>query len=71
MSHLTTIEAAARLRVKPQTLRAWRVRGGGPGPYLRVSRNRVIYPLESIEAWERSRLAHSTAEETVGRRPAA
>ncbi len=52
---LTETEVAARYRdqISPGTLRNWRSQGRGP-PYLKVGRQ-VLYPRNSLEAWERSR----------------
>lgn len=47
---LTTDELASRIRVKPQTLRAWRVTGRGPA-YYRLG-GRVAYRIADVEAWE-------------------
>ena len=46
---LTTPEAAALLRVNPQTLYRWRRRGGGPD-YTTVGR-KVFYETAVLEAW--------------------
>jgi len=43
---LTAVEAAAHLRVKPQTLAVFRMQGRGPA-FTRVGRS-VRYPRESI-----------------------
>jgi hypothetical protein len=67
VSILDTNKAAAFLGKRPQTLRAWRVRGGGP-PYIRTGKpltGRVAYRLSDLEAWLSARCYASTAEETV------
>ncbi len=46
---LTTPEAAAYLRVKKETMEAWRIRGGGPR--FRRAGRRILYALEDIEAF--------------------
>ena len=46
---LSTIEVAALLSIKPQTLRKWRMYGGGPR-YVRLG-GRVGYHASDIEAW--------------------
>ena len=50
---MTTVEAAAYLRIKPNTLEGMRVKGTGP-TYLKVGpgkKARVLYRLEDIDAW--------------------
>ena len=49
MDLITTAEAAALLRVAPETLRYWRWRGEGPRSF-RVGR-RVLYERADIAAW--------------------
>jgi predicted DNA-binding transcriptional regulator AlpA len=46
---ITTAEAAALLRVAPETLRYWRWRGEGPRSF-RVGR-RVLYERDDILTW--------------------
>jgi hypothetical protein len=62
---LSTADAADYLGLKPQTLRAWRVEGGGP-PYIRFGakgRGRVAYKISDLEAWvNRRRWPHTSAE---------
>jgi len=58
---LTTDEAAERLRLKAQTLRAMRSRGSGPAAVY-ISQNRVVYREEDISAFIASRRATSTAD---------
>jgi predicted DNA-binding transcriptional regulator AlpA len=49
---LTTAEAAAFTRIKPDTLRRWRSQGKGPVP---VKRGRIVLYLESdLIAWLRA-----------------
>lgn len=63
--------AAALLGLKPQTLRAWRLRGVGP-TYVRVGtgrRGRVFYREEDLVAWLTPRRFGSTAEETAAAPP--
>lgn len=52
------VAASALLRVKPQTLRAWRVRGTGP-KYVKIGR-RVYYRLSDIRVWVDGRLLSAT-----------
>ena len=56
--NLTTKEAAERLRLHPQTLINWRVRGAGPR-FVKVGR-KVVYPLVEIEAFETKQLHTAT-----------
>lgn len=62
---LTSTEAAARLRLKPGTLRLWRMTGRGP-TYVRLGgpRGRAIYREEDVEAFLQARRFNSTAEES-------
>lgn len=46
---LTTMEAAQRLRLNPQTLNRWRRQGTGPA-YVRVGK-KILYLEEQIMAW--------------------
>jgi len=48
--YLLTGELAARLRVKAQTLRQWRVTGRGPAFFKLCGR--VVYKVSDVEAWE-------------------
>jgi hypothetical protein len=61
MPFLQTVDAAARLGFAASTLEKMRVRGGGP-PYLRLSPRRVVYDVEKLDAWARSREFNSTSE---------
>ena len=63
--NLTTSELAKRLRLKPQTVRLWRMRGYGP-PYVRVSSRCIIYRAEDVDAWMADRTFMNTAEEATG-----
>lgn len=49
MDLITTAEAAALLRVAPETLRYWRWRGEGPRSF-RAGR-RVLYERADVVAW--------------------
>lgn len=60
---LTTAEAAEYLRLRPQTLRLYRCRGGGP-PYCR-SGARPLYRLSDLLAWLDGRTWTSTSAEAV------
>jgi len=57
---LTTSETATFLRLKPQTLRMWRYRGGGPR-YLKIG-NRVIYRRKDVNRWLAERVRQSTSD---------
>jgi hypothetical protein len=63
---LTTGEAARFLRRQQQTLRKWRMRGGGP-PYVRIGgvRGRVGYVWRDLQGWLAARTFESTSAETV------
>jgi len=69
-TYLTTSEAAARLRVAPQTMRLWRFRGIGPR-YTKPSRTRCLYAESDLASFLAERTFSSTAEETVSRESAA
>jgi predicted flap endonuclease-1-like 5' DNA nuclease len=47
--YLTSIEAAARLRVSPNTLANWRSQKNGP-PYLKIG-GRIRYASTDLESW--------------------
>lgn len=64
-NHYTPKETAQDwLKVKDQTLRVWRMKGIGPS-YVRISKNRVLYPESAIRAFLEARTFSSTSEETV------
>jgi Helix-turn-helix domain len=52
---LTETEMVSRYRgkVSAGTLKNWRSQGRGP-PFVKIGRQ-VLYPIEQLEAWERSR----------------
>ena len=50
--HLTTEEAAARLRLSISTMKAWRASGSGPA-YIKFGR-KVLYPIAEMEKFEAS-----------------
>ncbi len=50
---LTTVEAAAFLRVGVRTMRRWRTDGGGP-PYVQAGGRRILYDRRQLEAWLKS-----------------
>lgn len=65
---LSTAKVAALLGLKPQSLRAMRLRGTGP-EYIRIGgpRGRACYTVSSVMAWTRERTFVSTSDETVAR----
>jgi hypothetical protein len=67
--YMDTKTLAELLGLAVQTLRIWRVSGGGP-PYIRVGGSRagrVLYKREDVEAWLLERRFPHTAAETVHR----
>lgn len=68
---LLTPAAAPIIGLKPQSLRARRLRGGGP-PYVRVAANRVAYKYSELVKFRDAHTFTSTAEEHAnGPKPAA
>lgn len=61
---LSTKELAELLRLKEQTLRAWRLRGDGPR-YIKLGGPKapVVYRWSDVEAWLEERTYSHTAEE--------
>lgn len=62
---LTTREAAAFLKVAPQTLIAQRVRGGGP-PYAKLGsgpKAAVRYDLAKVTAWLEEQSRENTSQQ--------
>lgn len=59
-THLTSREAADRLRLSTRTLENWRVAGKGPR-FAKFGR-RVVYPIAEIEAYEQRQLRRNTYE---------
>ena len=61
---LTSVEAAAQLRISRRTLERFRVTGEGPR-YLKVGpgkRARVLYRIADVDAWLASYAFGSTSE---------
>lgn len=64
---LSTIEAAARLNIHPETLKRWRAEGRSPA-YVKLAGKAVRYRASDIEAW----ISNSTVSPLqVDARPAA
>ena len=59
--YLQTPEAATRIGLAAGTLEKMRVRGDGPS-YLRLTPRRVVYAVDTLDAWARSREFNSTSE---------
>jgi len=57
---ITTPQAAEYLGMKPQTLEAWRCRGGGP-KFAKLGRA-VRYRQSDLDAWIESRIRENTVE---------
>jgi predicted site-specific integrase-resolvase len=57
---LTTKQAADRLGLKPGTLEAWRVRGGGP-IYVKFGKA-VRYPDQNLDAFEKGNERNNTSQ---------
>lgn len=62
----STEEAAAYVRLKAQTLRNFRSRGGGPD-FIKLARNRCAYRVSDLERWIESRRRTSTCDPGPGR----
>jgi predicted DNA-binding transcriptional regulator AlpA len=61
--YLRTPDAAARIGLAAGTLDKLRVRGGGPS-YLRLTPRRVVYAVDALDTWARSREFNSTSQYT-------
>jgi hypothetical protein len=61
-SYETQEAIAGELGLTPRTLKRWRSEGSGP-PYVRISRQRVVYPRAEFERWLLDRLFRSRAAE--------
>jgi len=63
MSVLINEEGAAKLlTIKPKTLQAWRVNGGGP-PFIKIGRS-VRYRMKDLEEFMNGGIRRSTSEYT-------
>ena len=63
--YLTSMQLARLLNLKPQTVRAWRLRGHGPR-YIRLGNGPkapVAYRQRDVEEWLEERTYRHTAEE--------
>jgi hypothetical protein len=68
---LTTAGLAARLGLRSQTLRRWRLRGCGPR-FIRLGNGRsgrVLYRLSDITGWMDAHAFNSTSEEAQAAGP--
>jgi predicted DNA-binding transcriptional regulator AlpA len=59
---ITQREVARRLTLSVRSLERWRVSGTGPR-YVRLSRGRIAYRIEDVDAWVASKVVRSTSEE--------
>jgi len=59
--NLTPKEAADRLHITTGTLSNWRVRGNGPR-YIKFG-NKILYPVQELEDFERKSIRSSTADD--------
>jgi excisionase family DNA binding protein len=64
---LTTMEAAAYMRLSPRTLETWRLRGGGP--HYRKLGDRVLYTQADLDTWLEGQTRTSTSDPGPERRP--
>lgn len=58
---ISTEDAAELIRLKPQTLRSLRSKGGGPD-FIKLAPNRVAYRPADLERWTESKRRRSTAD---------
>lgn len=58
---LSEAPAAKRAGISPRTLQRMRLQGEGP-PYVLITRKKIIYPIEELDKWLRSRLVRNTGE---------
>ncbi len=61
---LTTVEAAALLNLKPNTLEIWRVRGQDELPYRVVGSRSVRYAEEDVIAFANRDVRTSTSQKS-------
>jgi hypothetical protein len=60
-NYLLTTDAAKHLGLAASTLEKMRLRGDGPS-YLRLTPRRIVYAVDALDAWARSREFNSTSE---------
>lgn len=58
---ISTEDAAELVRLRPQTLRSLRSKGGGPA-FIKLAQNRVAYSIADLEKWTQERKRRSTAD---------
>jgi hypothetical protein len=58
--YLDELETALYLKVKPNTLRGWRVKGGGPR--FRQHGTNVVYAITDLDTWSDGRSKLSTSD---------
>lgn len=63
---ISTEDAAELIRLRPQTLRSLRSKGGGPA-FIRLAPNRVAYSIADLEKWTEERKRISTCDPGPGR----
>ena len=63
---ISTEDAADLVRLRPQTLRSLRSKGGGPD-FIKLAQNRVAYRPADLERWTESRRRRSTCDPGPGR----
>ncbi len=63
-SLMTQTEVAHYLCVKPRTLEAWRVRGGGP-KYLPISQRCVRYRKIDLDEWIDQHIVANSSQSTA------
>jgi hypothetical protein len=64
LRHLNQVQLSRRWSISPRTLERWRWLREGP-PYLKIG-GRVVYRLDDVETYERSR-THSVGSNQLGR----
>lgn len=58
---ISTEDAAELVRLRPQTLRSLRSKGGGP-VFIKLAPNRVAYSTADLEKWTEEKRRRSTAD---------
>ena len=62
----TTADVADRLQVHPDSVRRWRVTGGGP-PFIKLPKGGVRYDPAKVNEWIEAQARRSTSEHGNGR----